>query len=654
MGGEAADDRLDGVRLVASQLRDRLAVRRRATRRLVPKAPWVLVAALVGPLVLRKARNARRSASAATTRRTIWRVPRSRYGWGGGSPVIRCGVVEVEVVVGAVAAQGDAVGERLALAAGAADALLVVEALRRHVRHHHGAQRADVDADLHRGGDAEDVDPLRRARSRSGGCEQRALEAALARALLGRVASSGRSAPRRAAGAARRGRATRSSRRRSWPSAISTSRVLLQPLVVQTPAEAWRWTRAQLSQRHAGWSGWRTDDLEPVRGAASTRRARLRLARASIDAPRAARAARRRPALGDGREVALAARAGTVSSPLVAEPGSRSARPRIRIALQQRPRAPCQPGARIARDAERARLEPAEPDRLEVAAAAVEEGVGEMALEMLGRRSCAASLAGATGSGSHSPLRAARRAPPGLVVATAARSRAGPAGLTPSCDHLVARRGATSVAPWRAGRPCRRARARTLDRRLVRSASAAPRASSRYAAHASGSLALVEGQRARSSSVSGSPAETARGISSAGEVVASQLGGDELADEVAEVVQLDARGGRGSVVAAVGEDDRLRVGGVSPIALHDAVEERPGSCARVPVVWARIGERTTPRKKIRGLRFTPRVSQRGQRSGSAGTRCALLGAVRDGSASSRSPPRPPAQEADAMVVVGAR
>ena len=44
----------------------------------------------------------------------------------------------------------------------AADALLVVEARRRHVAEHHRRQGADVDTRLHRGRDAEQVDAVGR------------------------------------------------------------------------------------------------------------------------------------------------------------------------------------------------------------------------------------------------------------------------------------------------------------------------------------------------------------------------------------------------------------------------------------------------------------------------------------------------------------
>ena len=108
---------------------------------------------------------------------------RSRKGCGGTSPVIRIGVLEVVVVVAAVAADGERVGERLPRTAGAADSLLVVEPLRRHVAHQDGLQRSDVDADLHRGGDAEHVEFARDVVFRRLG-QQDALEPALPPALL--------------------------------------------------------------------------------------------------------------------------------------------------------------------------------------------------------------------------------------------------------------------------------------------------------------------------------------------------------------------------------------------------------------------------------------------------------------------------------------
>src|SRR5207247_8497863 len=91
---------------------------------------------------------------------------------------------EVELVVCSVAAEGEREREGLSLAACAAYPLLVVKALRRHVRHHDGAQRADVDADLHRRSDAEHVDPLDEL-DLVGRPEERALETPLAGALFG-------------------------------------------------------------------------------------------------------------------------------------------------------------------------------------------------------------------------------------------------------------------------------------------------------------------------------------------------------------------------------------------------------------------------------------------------------------------------------------
>src|SRR5262245_52210411 len=67
-------------------------------------------------------------------------------------------MVEVVVVVRAVSTESDRVGKGLAESASATHALLVVEALRRHVRHHDGLKRADVDAHFHRRGDAQYID----------------------------------------------------------------------------------------------------------------------------------------------------------------------------------------------------------------------------------------------------------------------------------------------------------------------------------------------------------------------------------------------------------------------------------------------------------------------------------------------------------------
>ncbi len=70
-------------------------------------------------------------------------------------------MTEVERVVAAAAAEGGDERERLPSSPGAADALLIVEALRRHVGLIDGLQGADVDADLHGGGHRQHVDLLR-------------------------------------------------------------------------------------------------------------------------------------------------------------------------------------------------------------------------------------------------------------------------------------------------------------------------------------------------------------------------------------------------------------------------------------------------------------------------------------------------------------
>ena len=72
-----------------------------------------------------------------------------------GDPI---GVPEVVLVVLRVAADGDRVGEVLLRPTRTSDALLVVEPLRRHVRHHHAVQTADVNAGLHRRGHAQHID----------------------------------------------------------------------------------------------------------------------------------------------------------------------------------------------------------------------------------------------------------------------------------------------------------------------------------------------------------------------------------------------------------------------------------------------------------------------------------------------------------------
>ena len=58
----------------------------------------------------------------------------------------------------AAAAERECEGQRRAAAAGTADALLIVEAHRRHVGHHHSQQGPDVDARFHRGRDAQQID----------------------------------------------------------------------------------------------------------------------------------------------------------------------------------------------------------------------------------------------------------------------------------------------------------------------------------------------------------------------------------------------------------------------------------------------------------------------------------------------------------------
>jgi hypothetical protein len=84
-------------------------------------------------------------------------------------PVARnpLGVLVVKLVVTSAAAQRNRERERLASTPGPADTLLVVEPHRRHVREHDCLQTADIDADLHRRRDAEDVDLVNGANQRS-------------------------------------------------------------------------------------------------------------------------------------------------------------------------------------------------------------------------------------------------------------------------------------------------------------------------------------------------------------------------------------------------------------------------------------------------------------------------------------------------------
>ena len=79
-------------------------------------------------------------------------------GWVAGDEL---GMREVVLVVGSgAAADGEGDGERRAPSSGSAYPLLVVEPLGRHVGESDRVERPDVDACLHRGGDAEDIDSL--------------------------------------------------------------------------------------------------------------------------------------------------------------------------------------------------------------------------------------------------------------------------------------------------------------------------------------------------------------------------------------------------------------------------------------------------------------------------------------------------------------
>ena len=61
------------------------------------------------------------------------------------------GICEEEVVVAASTADGHADREGVVATPRPANALLIVEADGGHIRHDHGRETADVDADLHRG-----------------------------------------------------------------------------------------------------------------------------------------------------------------------------------------------------------------------------------------------------------------------------------------------------------------------------------------------------------------------------------------------------------------------------------------------------------------------------------------------------------------------
>ena len=102
-----------------------------------------------------ESRMARRSTSLRSERRKIsGRSEGEVRAAGVGSLVMLLRAVEVVLVVAAAAADGERDGDGGFAAAGAADALLVVEPGGRHVAEHDGGQRADVDAGFHRGGDA--------------------------------------------------------------------------------------------------------------------------------------------------------------------------------------------------------------------------------------------------------------------------------------------------------------------------------------------------------------------------------------------------------------------------------------------------------------------------------------------------------------------
>jgi hypothetical protein len=82
-----------------------------------------------------------------------------RHLWCGESPLqIGPWIAECLAVQWPVLAEGESQRHGLTATAGTANTLPVVGDRRRHVGHHHGRNRADVDAHLHRGGAVEDVD----------------------------------------------------------------------------------------------------------------------------------------------------------------------------------------------------------------------------------------------------------------------------------------------------------------------------------------------------------------------------------------------------------------------------------------------------------------------------------------------------------------
>src|SRR5262245_28274307 len=92
-------------------------------------------------------------------------------------------MVEVVVVMGTVAAEGNSERKGLAQPSGSPYTLLVIEALRGHICHHYRLQRADIDSDLHCRRDTQHVNAIRELIF-LGGRKQRSLELSLALPLF--------------------------------------------------------------------------------------------------------------------------------------------------------------------------------------------------------------------------------------------------------------------------------------------------------------------------------------------------------------------------------------------------------------------------------------------------------------------------------------
>ena len=188
-------------------------------------------------------------------------------------------------------------------------------------------------------------------------------------------------------------------------------------------------------------------------------------------------------------------------------------------------------------------LEPAQADGLEVASAAIEEGVGEVAVKELARlpRPRRASTGGRRSAGPltvggscscHQSWRPATRWPLGC----------GPAGLTPSATR---RRWMTRSARVSHSRRRACAAVRVLEARddaRAPASPAAPRASSRARPRRSGCVCLVGRRAGVARRRSAARSAAARAMSAAGgESERSARVVDELAHEVAEVVESPCR-----------------------------------------------------------------------------------------------------------------